>query len=64
MILHELVHAFPIFVKNHELYRVVSRNPRYTSFPFDSVRVHITLFKKCHTKNKFAQLTKMVKMLL
>ena len=29
MTLHELVHAFLIFVLYHELIRVVSRNPRY-----------------------------------
>ena len=33
-VLHELVHAFPIFVYYHELIRGVSRNTRYTSFPF------------------------------
>ena len=35
MILHELVHVFPISVKNHELIRAVSRIPRCTSFPFE-----------------------------
>ena len=33
-ILHELVHAVLIFVKYHELFCVVSRNPRYPSFSF------------------------------
>ena len=34
VIIHELVHAFPIFKLYHELFRVVSRNPRYSLFPF------------------------------
>ena len=40
-ILHEIVRdtagispCFPIFVQYHALFRAVSRNPRYTSFPF------------------------------
>ena len=37
IILHDLVYAFPIFVQYRELFRVVSRNPRYTSFLFLTV---------------------------
>ena len=40
MILHELVYAFPIFVQYYELFHVVTRNPRYTAFPFLTVRRH------------------------
>ena len=36
-ILHELVHAFPIFLEYHKLFRVVYRNPRNSLFPFLTV---------------------------
>ena len=39
MILHELVHAFPMFVKYHELILVVSRNPCHTTFFSKRVRI-------------------------
>ena len=36
---HELVDAFPIFLHYQELFRVVSKYPRYTNFFFNSVLI-------------------------